>query len=401
MKPGKLRAVRWTSAAIVFQGRCTRSTRCSASATRSARRSDCTHAGRARTRQQVGELLELVGCPRAARRISAPALRRSAPAGADRAGAGLRAELLIADEPTTALDVMVQAQVLRLLEDLQSDLGLAVIFITHDLSMLASACERIAVMYAGRIVEEGPSKAVFADPLTRTRGRSRPRFRSSATPPIECIRPACPVIRPILATCPRLPVSSALPAGDRRVPVHDGRALAARVRIARPACVHARPPVATMNDARCSRCATSTSSSATRGGTRAGRRWRQPRDGYGRGRRPRRRVGLRQDHAGPHDRWAAAPKSGEVRFAATAASRPARAARAPAHGADGLPGPDRRAEPAPDDLRGGGGGRAHPEGAGRRGAARGRRAVATPACARPSASSPATRTSSPAASASA
>ena len=58
-------------------------------------------------------------------------------------------KLLIADEPTTALDVMVQAQVLRLLEDLQERFGLAVVFITHDLSTLAAFCRRIAVMYAG------------------------------------------------------------------------------------------------------------------------------------------------------------------------------------------------------------------------------------------------------------
>ena len=72
--------------------------------------------------------------------------------------------LLIADEPTTALDVMVQAQVLRLLEELQRELGLAMLFITHDLSTLASVCSRLAVMYAGRLVEEGPAHEVFAEP---------------------------------------------------------------------------------------------------------------------------------------------------------------------------------------------------------------------------------------------
>jgi peptide/nickel transport system ATP-binding protein len=73
-------------------------------------------------------------------------------------------QLLIADEPTTALDVMVQAQVLDLLDKLQRELGLAMVFITHDLSTLAANCERIAVMYAGRIVEEGPSGDVFRAP---------------------------------------------------------------------------------------------------------------------------------------------------------------------------------------------------------------------------------------------
>jgi peptide/nickel transport system ATP-binding protein len=73
-------------------------------------------------------------------------------------------KLLIADEPTTALDVMVQAQVLELLAELQRDHGLAMLFITHDLSVLAQVCSRLAVMYAGRIVEEGPSAEVLGSP---------------------------------------------------------------------------------------------------------------------------------------------------------------------------------------------------------------------------------------------
>ena len=70
-------------------------------------------------------------------------------------------ELLIADEPTTALDVMVQAQVLQLLADLQRDRGLAMIFITHDLSVLSTVADRLAVMYAGRLVETGPAKEML------------------------------------------------------------------------------------------------------------------------------------------------------------------------------------------------------------------------------------------------
>ena len=72
--------------------------------------------------------------------------------------------VLIADEPVTALDVMVQAQVLDLLEELQRERELTMIFITHDLSVLAYACRQLAVMYAGRIVEHGPSEEVFASP---------------------------------------------------------------------------------------------------------------------------------------------------------------------------------------------------------------------------------------------
>ena len=73
-------------------------------------------------------------------------------------------ELLIADEPTTALDVTVQAQILDLLRDLQRRLGMALLLITHDLGVVARVCHRVAVMYAGRIVEEGTVQRVFEDP---------------------------------------------------------------------------------------------------------------------------------------------------------------------------------------------------------------------------------------------
>jgi peptide/nickel transport system ATP-binding protein len=72
--------------------------------------------------------------------------------------------VVIADEPTTALDVVMQAQVLQLLERLREELGLALILISHDLGVLAETCDRIAVMYAGRIVEVGPVRAVFDSP---------------------------------------------------------------------------------------------------------------------------------------------------------------------------------------------------------------------------------------------
>jgi oligopeptide/dipeptide ABC transporter ATP-binding protein len=73
-------------------------------------------------------------------------------------------QLLIADEPTTALDVTIQAQIMEVLKALQKDLGLAVLLITHDLGMVAEMCETIAVMYAGRIVETGRTVDVFARP---------------------------------------------------------------------------------------------------------------------------------------------------------------------------------------------------------------------------------------------
>jgi oligopeptide/dipeptide ABC transporter ATP-binding protein len=72
--------------------------------------------------------------------------------------------LLIADEPTTALDVTVQASIIELLRDMNRELGAAVILITHNLAVVASLCQRVIVMYAGRIVEEGPTRSIFKNP---------------------------------------------------------------------------------------------------------------------------------------------------------------------------------------------------------------------------------------------
>jgi oligopeptide/dipeptide ABC transporter ATP-binding protein len=75
-----------------------------------------------------------------------------------------RPEILLADEPTTALDVTIQAQILELLADLQRELGMAMIFITHDLGVVERVADRICVMYAGKAVEEGPSMRILSNP---------------------------------------------------------------------------------------------------------------------------------------------------------------------------------------------------------------------------------------------
>ena len=113
------------------------------------------------------QLLDLVGIPDARKRVSGYPHEFSG---------GMRQRvmiamalvndprLLIADEPTTALDVTVQAQILDLIERLQAELGTAVVFITHDLGVVAEVADEIAVMYAGRIVEKAPTGTLFAEP---------------------------------------------------------------------------------------------------------------------------------------------------------------------------------------------------------------------------------------------
>ncbi len=127
-----------------------------------------------------------------------------------------RPALLIADEPTTALDVTVQAQLLELIKALQQEIGMAVLFVTHDLGVAAEIADRIAVMYAGRVVEEGPAAAIFATarmPYTAGLLASVPRLvvddrplRLTAIPgevpspqhhPVGCaFHPRCPHMRP-------------------------------------------------------------------------------------------------------------------------------------------------------------------------------------------------------------
>ncbi len=164
---GKVRALRWAQASVVFQG--------AMHALNPVQRIGdqlaepiLLHDPKATPKSaaaRVAELLEQVGLP--ARRaknyphqLSGGQKQRVMIAMALACGP----RLIVADEPTTALDVMVQAQVLDLLSSLVTDLGVGMVFISHDLSVLSSTCDRIAVMYAGRIVEEGPAGEVFDHP---------------------------------------------------------------------------------------------------------------------------------------------------------------------------------------------------------------------------------------------
>ncbi|MFJ8747762.1 ABC transporter ATP-binding protein [Streptomyces sp. NPDC102441] len=163
MKWGRLRAVRWAGASIVFQG--------------AMHSLNAVH----RVGDQIAEpiLLHGKGTPAAAHRrarelleqVGLPAARADAYPHELSGGQRQRVmiamalacdpRLIIADEPTTALDVMIQAQILRLIEQLVSDQDLGLIMISHDLAVLSDTCDRLSVMYAGRVVEEGPAKKVY------------------------------------------------------------------------------------------------------------------------------------------------------------------------------------------------------------------------------------------------
>jgi peptide/nickel transport system ATP-binding protein len=122
---------------------------------------------RSAARDRAIDLLEMVGIPEPHRRVDqyphefSGGMRQRAMIAMALAN---EPRLLIADEPTTALDVTVQAQVLALLSDLQRKLGMAIIIITHDLGVVAEIADEVAVMYAGRIVEQAPTRALFHDP---------------------------------------------------------------------------------------------------------------------------------------------------------------------------------------------------------------------------------------------
>ncbi|GAA3600161.1 ABC transporter ATP-binding protein [Kribbella ginsengisoli] len=231
MKWGRLRAVRWAEASIVFQG-------AQHGLNPVQRIGDqiaeplLVHklAGPAKASERVVELLRQVGLP-AWRARSYPHELSGGQRQRVMIAMALACEpqLIIADEPTTALDLMVQAQVLTLIKSLIASQGISLLMISHDLSVLADTCDRLAVMYAGRLVETGPADGVFRHPYSQAlaaafptvgdpASRLAPRGLGGDPPdpqqlPSGCVfHPRCPVA---LESCSSVDVELR-PAGDRR-----------------------------------------------------------------------------------------------------------------------------------------------------------------------------------------
>ncbi|MER5771433.1 ABC transporter ATP-binding protein [Streptomyces sp. NPDC001985] len=243
MRWGRLRAVRWAGASIVFQGAMH-----SLNAVRGVGDQIAEpvllhqRVTRAAARRRAGELLELVGLP-AGRAGSFPhelsGGQRQRVMIAMALACGPR--LIVADEPTTALDVMIQAQILGLIGGLVTERGIGLLMISHDLAVLADVCDRLAVMYAGRVVEEGPAGAVYTaalHPYGRALSAAFPRVGDSASrraprglpgdPPDPAALPGGCAFRP------RCPEALAVCAEAEQELTGDGGHRAACVRVAAP-----------------------------------------------------------------------------------------------------------------------------------------------------------------------
>jgi peptide/nickel transport system ATP-binding protein/oligopeptide transport system ATP-binding protein len=172
-----------------------------------------THLGmdRRAAERRAAELLDLVGIPDARRRLSDYPHQFSG---------GMRQrvmiaialacdpKLLIADEPTTALDVTIQAQILELVRDLRQKLGMAIIWITHDLGVIAGIADRVIVMYGGQIVEQAPVRELFGNPqhpYTRALLQTIPHVRGERAARLRVIEGQPPILHRHPSACPFAP----------------------------------------------------------------------------------------------------------------------------------------------------------------------------------------------------
>ncbi|WP_415234570.1 ABC transporter ATP-binding protein [Pseudorhodobacter sp.] len=166
---------------------------------------------KAQARLRAIELLDLVGIPDAERRLKDYPHQFSG---------GMRQrvmiaialacdpEVLIADEPTTALDVTIQAQIIELVKDLRSKLGMAIVWITHDLGVIAGIADRVAVMYGGQIVEQAPVKELFANPqhpYTRALLKTIPSVTGQREARLRVIEGQPPIMGAAPTACPFMP----------------------------------------------------------------------------------------------------------------------------------------------------------------------------------------------------
>ncbi|MBV0911386.1 ABC transporter ATP-binding protein [Anianabacter salinae] len=164
--------------------------------------------GKTAARNRAVELLELVGIPGARQRLSDYPHQFSG---------GMRQrvmiaialacdpQVLIADEPTTALDVTIQAQILELVKDLRQKLGMAIVWITHDLGVIAGIADRVMVMYGGQVVEQAPVKELFRNaqhPYTRALLKTVPSVRGERAPKLNVIEGQPPILTAAPSACP-------------------------------------------------------------------------------------------------------------------------------------------------------------------------------------------------------
>ena len=163
---------------------------------------------KAQARARAVELLELVGIPDAARRLKDYPHQFSG---------GMRQrvmiaialacdpKVLIADEPTTALDVTIQAQIIELIKDLREKLGMAIIWITHDLGVIAGIADRVMVMYGGQVVEQAPVRELFGNPqhpYTRALLQTIPSVRGARAEKLNVIEGQPPILAGAPVACP-------------------------------------------------------------------------------------------------------------------------------------------------------------------------------------------------------